>query len=110
MISSEFDWFVSSLILVAATSREELIRSAWIASCCIFRNIFLERYPSNLRSQVPTLQIFWSKDVAFMIDDTFEALRPKMTRYTTLEEATKALDALLAENRPHKGMKKLMRF
>lgn len=37
-----------------------------------------------------------------MIDDMFEALRPKMVRYATLEEATKALEDA-QRDKPHKG-------
>jgi hypothetical protein len=37
-----------------------------------------------------------------MIDDTFENLRPKMFRSTSLEEATKILEEA-ERDKPHKG-------
>jgi regulator of nonsense transcripts 2 len=44
---------------------------------------------------------FWSSDVKFMIDDTFENLRPKLKRAKTLEDAYKAVED--QEKKPSKS-------
>uniref|UniRef100_A0A6B2KWV6 MIF4G domain-containing protein n=1 Tax=Arcella intermedia TaxID=1963864 RepID=A0A6B2KWV6_9EUKA len=46
-------------------------------------------------------QLYISRDVGFMVDDTFESLRPKMKRYKTHEESCKAVEAL--EKKPAWG-------
>jgi len=50
----------------------------------------LDRFLAHFQKYI-TSKVFWSKDVVWVISDTFEALRPKMKRHATYEEASTAL-------------------
>jgi len=61
----------------------------------------LDRFLAHFQRYINT-KVFWTKDVMFVISDTFEALRPQLKRHPTLEDATAALKADEVA-KPHKA-------